>query len=140
MDLQFIPVQRDKRHVNRHLLVLDLSEVAQALGAKVVVSYLNVMDPGAIAGNHRHVRKLEAMRAAVGRLQVDLLDVATGERMSVILDDSGDAEHGYCLIIPPGVGHAVTNLGATVGVLEVFATEPPRVSDDDFPCAVTPTT
>lgn len=138
MELQFIPIQRDKKHANRHLLVLDVSEVARALGATVAVSYLNVMDPGAIAGNHRHARKLEAMRAVVGRLQVDLLDVDTGERETVILDDSGDDTYGLCLIIPPGVGHAVTNLGTTVGVLEVFATEPPRVSDDDFPCMVTP--
>lgn len=102
MELQFIPIQHDKKHANRHLLVLDVSEVARVLGASVAVSYLNVMDPGAIAGNHRHVRKLEAMRAVVGRLQVDLLDVATGERETVILDDSGDDTYGLCLIIPPG--------------------------------------
>lgn len=131
MKLQFIPMKADKRHKNRYLLTVELEALFS-----VQVSYLNVMDSGAVAGNHRHERKLEAMRAVTGRFQVELLDVKTGERATAFLDAVPGSPDCQCLILPPGIAHAVRNVSDSVAVLEVFANEPPRLADDDFPCEV----
>ena len=133
MKLQFVPVKADKRHQNRHLLTVELGTL---FPVPVQVSYLNVMDSGAVAGNHRHERKLEAMRAVTGRFQVELLNVKTGERATVFLDAVPGSPDCHCLILPPGIAHAVRNVSDLVAVLEVFANEPPRLADDDFPCEV----
>ena len=136
MDLQFVPIRHDKKHENRHLLVLDLAEVSRALGATVVVSRLNVMSHGAAGGNYWQRHEFEALRVVVGRIRLDLCEARIGALAEVFLDAIEESPDCRCLIVPPEIGYAVSNVGEGIAILEVFATEPSRLADEDFPCEV----
>lgn len=135
MNIQRIPLKVDRKHEDRYLVTVSLADVAEGLGQPPTVIYMNVMCSGAVAGNHYHNLKREAFRAVSGRFFVALMDIATREYASILLDAKPESEDFRCIVIPPGVAHAVRCIGnrtEPAGRLEVFATQEPRIASDDF--------
>lgn len=136
MDVRTFPIDIRRKHLDRYLTVIVLAEVGQALGEPVTVMYTNNLEPGSVAGNHYHIRKREVFQVSHGRVEVHLLDVGTRDRVMVRLSsDPGSRDCRY-LVVPSGVAHAVRNIGPGIARLNVFATDEPRKTSDDFPCVV----
>jgi quercetin dioxygenase-like cupin family protein len=76
-----------------------------------------VTEPGAIRGNHRHLRGTE-ISAVLGPA---LVRYHTGERIEEFSVPAGEA---WRFVFPPGTAHAFKNTGAKPFVLVSFNTEP----------------
>jgi dTDP-4-dehydrorhamnose 3,5-epimerase-like enzyme len=75
-----------------------------------------VTEPGAIRGNHRHLRGTE-ISAVLGPA---LVRYRTGERIEEFSVPAGEA---WRFVFPPGTAHAFKNTGAKPFVLVSFNTE-----------------
>jgi dTDP-4-dehydrorhamnose 3,5-epimerase-like enzyme len=75
-----------------------------------------ISEPGAIRGNHRHLRGTE-MTAVLGPA---LVRYACGERVEQVLVPAGEA---WRFVFPPGTAHAFKNTGNKPFVLVSFNTE-----------------
>jgi len=75
-----------------------------------------ISEPGAIRGNHRHLRGTE-MTAVLGPA---LVRYACGERVEEVSVPAGEA---WRFVFPPGTAHAFKNTGNKPFVLVSFNTE-----------------
>jgi UDP-2-acetamido-2,6-beta-L-arabino-hexul-4-ose reductase len=81
--------------------VLRSEQVASQFGQ----IFISTVKPGKVKGNHYHKRKKEWYCIVRGSVTVHLLDVKTGDKQEVNLDESEPT----LLQINPGVSHAITN-------------------------------
>ena len=89
--------------------------------------HVSVAYPGKVRGNHYHTRKLEWFNVPTGKGLLRLKDLKTGEEKDIIMGE-GD----LCTVhIPPGVIHAIKNIGETDMVLIVYANESFDPDDPD---------
>ena len=80
-------------------------------------THVVVSRPGAVRGNHFHIRGTETLVVcgpALVRIRED----------KAIRDISIPADTTCRLIIPPGIAHAIQNTGETDNLLVAFNTEP----------------
>ena len=95
--------------------------VFEPLGADEIAGHRNVhvvlTQPGGVRGNHYHERGTEIL-TVYGPALVRLRD---GGRKTDIRAASGEVLR---VTIPPGVGHAIRNIGEEPMVLVSFSTEP----------------
>jgi len=133
MDIQTVKIVVNRKHNDRYLTTVSLTEIAAVLQEPLTVLYTNVMEPGAVAGHHLHHHKREAFQAAFGMFEVFLEDPVTKERQIFLLDATPGSPRHHCLIVPAGIAHAVRNLSLHTAGLNVFATDEPRKPEDDFP-------
>jgi UDP-2-acetamido-2,6-beta-L-arabino-hexul-4-ose reductase len=95
--------------------------VFEPLDAKLLVSQNNahvvVSRPGAVRGNHFHLRGTETL-VICGPARVRIRKDKHTEDFSIPIGTT-------CrFIIPPGISHAIQNTGETDGLLVAFNTEP----------------
>lgn len=80
-------------------------------------THVVVSRPGAVRGNHYHVRGTETL-VVCGPALVRIREDEDAREISIPADTT-------CrLIIPPGVAHAIQNTGQTDNLLVAFNTEP----------------
>ena len=89
--------------------------------------HVSVAYPGKVRGNHYHTRKLEWFNVPMGKGLLRLKDLKTGEEKDIIMGE-GDLRTVH---IPPGVIHAIKNIGKTDMVLIVYANESFDPDDPD---------
>jgi UDP-2-acetamido-2,6-beta-L-arabino-hexul-4-ose reductase len=89
--------------------------------------HVSVAYPGKVRGNHYHTRKLEWFNVPTGKGLLRLKDLKTGEEKDIIMGE-GDLRTVH---IPPGVIHAIKNIGETDMVLIVYANESFDPDDPD---------
>lgn len=118
----------------RYLSVFALDEIARYLNGIPNHVYTNAIDPGAVAGNHYHRRKREAMVCVAGEVDLYLREVADdGSLGPVEIVKLAPSANGYDLVLVlPMVAHAVVNRSRQPATVMVFATEAPRYKGDDF--------
>ncbi len=90
--------------------------VAEALRDQRNV-HVVLSEPGAVRANHYHVRGMEVLTVC-GRALVRYRD--TGETRDVVVAEGQALRFTF----PPGVSHAVQNIGDKANVLIAFNTEP----------------
>ena len=102
--------------------------VLEPLGPSALAEQRNVhvvlSAPGAVRGNHYHERGTELM-TVYGPALVRLRD---GTELSDVRAASGEALR---ITIPPGIGHAVRNVGDRTMIIVSFSTEPHDHDDPD---------
>ncbi len=95
--------------------------VFEPLGADEIANHRNVhvvlTHPGGVRGNHYHQRGTEIL-TIYGPALVRLRD---GKTLTDIRAASGEVLR---VTIPPGIGHAIRNIGTDPMVLVSFSTEP----------------
>lgn len=91
---------------------LDGESLASQKNTHVVVSR-----PGAVRGNHYHIRGTETL-VVCGSALVRIRNDKHTEDFSI------PAGATCRLLIPPGISHAIKNTGETDGLLVAFNTEP----------------
>lgn len=109
IEMQQLAVHRDRRGV-----VFEPLEPALLQGWRNV--HTVVTEPGAVRGNHRHVRGTE-ISALLGPA---LVRYRIGERTGEFSVPAGEA---WRFVFPPGTAHAFKNTGDKPFVLVSFNTE-----------------
>jgi dTDP-4-dehydrorhamnose 3,5-epimerase-like enzyme len=79
--------------------------------------HLVSLEPHAVRGNHYHRNQTEYICVIGGRVKFVAVDNETGERIDTILEGS-DAP---VITVPPGVTHALQNIGAATNHLLCFS-------------------
>jgi len=85
------------------------------------------MKPGAIRGNHYHVNKTEHILIIGSTCRVLVVDNNTKEREEKILENN----EKDLFVIPPGVTHAIENIGNDVSYLFCFSRVKDGLKDSD---------
>jgi dTDP-4-dehydrorhamnose 3,5-epimerase-like enzyme len=109
-----VAIQKLKVHADRRGAVFEPLEPALLAGWRNVHTVLS--EPGAIRGNHRHVRGTE-VTAVLGPALVRYRSGDTIEEQQVPDDEA------WRFAFPPGTAHAFKNTGARPIVLVSFNTE-----------------
>ncbi len=86
---------------------------------KGIHTYLVCIRPGQTRACHYHEKKEEWLAVTHGRVRLDLEDIETKEKETLLLDAESDDYH--ITYIPPRVAHAITNPGRDDASLVVFA-------------------
>ncbi len=76
---------------------------------------------GVVRGNHYHKRWREWFGVVSGKLSVELMDLSTGETVSLVLD--GDSDDYIRLEIGPNIVHAFCSLTPMASLLNYTDTE-----------------
>lgn len=120
---------RDERGCLVELLKGDeLSGEKKILGQIYFVTFEKLR---VIRGNHYHIKKEEWFIVAQGRLHVELQDVDTRERVSLVLDSKKD---GYVrLRIGKKIAHAFMNLSPTATMVNYASQSYHQTDPDTFP-------
>jgi dTDP-4-dehydrorhamnose 3,5-epimerase-like enzyme len=84
-----------------------------------------VSRPGAVRGNHYHRRGTETL-VVCGPALVRIRNNKDIEDLSI------PADTAWRLVIPPGIAHAIQNIGATDSLLVAFNTEPHDPNQPDL--------
>jgi dTDP-4-dehydrorhamnose 3,5-epimerase-like enzyme len=109
-----VEIQRLRVHAD------DRGAVFEPLEPELLTGWRNVhaviTEPGAIRGNHRHLRGTE-VTAVLGRA---LVRYRAGERVEDVEVPDGEA---WRFVFPAGVAHAFRNTGSRPFVLISFNTE-----------------
>jgi len=85
------------------------------------------MKPGAIRGNHYHVNKTEHILIIGSTCRVLVVDNNTKEREEKILENN----EKDLFVIPPGVTHAIENIGNDASYLFCFSRVKDGLKDSD---------
>ena len=85
------------------------------------------MKPGAIRGNHYHVNKTEHILIIGSTCRVLVVDNNTKEREEKILENN----EKDLFVIPPGVTHAIENIGNDASYLFCFSHVKDGLKDSD---------
>ena len=85
------------------------------------------MKPGAIRGNHYHVNKTEHILIIGSTCRVLVVDNNTKEREGKILENN----EKDLFVIPPGVTHAIENIGNDASYLFCFSHVKDGLKDSD---------
>ena len=85
------------------------------------------MKPGTIRGNHYHVNKTEHILIIGSTCRVLVVDNNTKEREEKILENN----EKDLFVIPPGVTHAIENIGNDVSYLFCFSRVKDGLKDSD---------
>lgn len=85
------------------------------------------MKPGAIRGNHYHVNKTEHILIIGSTCRVLVVDNNTKEREEKILENN----ENDLFVIPPGVTHAIENIGNDASYLFCFSHVKDGLKDSD---------
>ena len=85
------------------------------------------MKPGAIRGNHYHVNKTENILIIGSTCRVLVVDNNTKEREEKILENN----EKDLFVIPPGVTHAIENIGNDASYLFCFSRVKDGLKDSD---------
>jgi dTDP-4-dehydrorhamnose 3,5-epimerase-like enzyme len=109
-----VEIQQLKVHADGRGSVFEPLEPALLHGWRNV--HAVVTEPGAIRGNHRHLRGTE-ITAVLGPA---LVRYACGERVEEVSVPPGEA---WRFMFPPGTAHAFKNTGSKPFVLVSFNTE-----------------
>ena len=96
---------------------------------KGVISDIHMvsMKPGAIRGNHYHVNKTEHILIIGSTCRVLVVDNNTKEREGKILENN----EKDLFVIPPGVTHAIENIGNDASYLFCFSHVKDGLKDSD---------
>lgn len=121
---------RHHHQQNRWLTRLPLSQVERLLGEPCTFIYNNTIKPGAVAGNHYHLKKHEVFLCSYGELEVTIADPATGTKETVKLSADPASPDNVFMTFPRGWVHAVKNSTAGLAVLTVFANHDPSPEDE----------
>lgn len=89
--------------------------------------YITAAIPGAVKGNHYHGRTTEWFCLIRGRARLVLRDVAGGSDEEIVLDEA----HPRVVQVPPGVAHAIQNVGDGPMHLLAYADWPYDPADPD---------
>ena len=109
-----VEIQKLKVHADARGAVFEPLEPALLSGWRNV--HTVVTQPGAVRGNHRHLRGTE-ISAVFGPA---LVRYRSGDRIEEQQVPAGEA---WRFVFPPGTAHAFKNTGATAFVLVSFNTE-----------------
>ena len=85
------------------------------------------MKPGTIRGNHYHVNKTEHILIIGSTCRVLVVDNNTKEREEKILENN----ENDLFVIPPGVTHAIENIGNDASYLFCFSHVKDGLKDSD---------
>ena len=95
--------------------------------------YISWAMPGAVKANHYHEQTTEWFCLVRGRARLALLDVGSGKRQEIALDEA----RPVVVTVPPGVAHALQNVGDAPAHLLAYADRPYDPQDPDtISCAV----
>lgn len=95
--------------------------------------YLSVVDAGEVRGEHFHKETTEWFCALKGRGVLNLLDIKTGEKQQMSLDEDAP----LTILVPHGVAHSIRNLGADPLYLLAYSdVEYDAEKPDTFPMKV----
>jgi dTDP-4-dehydrorhamnose 3,5-epimerase-like enzyme len=121
-----IKITKLERKVDERGFVLEVlrSEQVKAPFGQIFIS---TVKPGKVKGNHYHKRKKEWYFVVKGKVVVHFVDVATGEKKDVSLDE----KNPELLWINPGVSHAITNEGKEEAVILAYISESFNPEDPD---------
>ncbi|MBW2972232.1 WxcM-like domain-containing protein [Candidatus Woesearchaeota archaeon] len=115
----------DKKVDERGFVVEVLrSEMVKAPFGQI---FLSTVKPGKVKGNHYHKRKREWYCVVRGNVAVSFVDVATGEKKKVLLDEKTP----QLLEINPGISHAITNEGEEEAMILAYISESFNPDDPD---------
>lgn len=91
-------------------------------------SYVVAINPGKSRAGHYHRKKDEWLCIVTGKIRLDLADLSSGTKESVIMDSQSKE---YTIIhIPAGIAHLVTNTSGTeIASIIVFSTDPEDKED-----------
>ena len=109
-----VQIRKLKVHADGRGAVFEPLEPALLTGWRNV--HTVVSEPGAVRGNHRHVRGTE-ITAILGPA---LVRYRAGERIEEMNVPAGEA---WRFVFPPGTAHAFKNTGAAPSVLVSFNSE-----------------
>ena len=98
---------------------IESDELCSQQNCHVVMSL-----PGQVRGNHYHPLTAEWFTVVMGKAEVVLSDVETGETRHMLLN----ADDPITLYIPAGVGHAFKNPDTTTDIM-IFAMYADRLYD-----------
>jgi UDP-2-acetamido-2,6-beta-L-arabino-hexul-4-ose reductase len=99
-----------------------LAEILQMDGGGVQGSgqiFVSAAKPGVTKGRHYHTRKVEWFCVIHGRARLVLEELKSGRREEIEMGESSMVT----VKIPPGVGHAITNVGSDLMLLMVYVNE-----------------
>lgn len=100
IELKELPVFRDER--GWLVEVLKGKEISDTFGQV----YITTAHPGKVKGNHYHKEKTEWAYFLSGKAEVAFLDVETGEKRNIIVDNNSTI-----VKIPPMISHGFKNTG-----------------------------
>jgi dTDP-4-dehydrorhamnose 3,5-epimerase-like enzyme len=96
-------------------------------------TYLVSITPSCARANHFHKKKEEWIAPAAGNIKISLIDTQIGETEIIIPDPT---TNDYSIIyIPPGIAHAIKNIGNSEASIVVFS-KTPEDKMDTFPFEV----
>ncbi len=78
-----------------------------------------VAEPGEVRGNHLHRDRTEVVTVVSGHFHARFEEARSGAMV-----DFDDVPAGASFEIPPGVAHALRNVGETAGVLVCYSDQP----------------
>ncbi len=117
VEVRPLPVHRDDRGgLVKVLMRQHLPEGQRTFGE----IYISWAAPGAVKANHYHEETTEWFCLLQGRARLVLEHPATGERQEILLD----ATEPTVVTVPPGVAHAVENVGTEPAHLLAYADRP----------------
>jgi dTDP-4-dehydrorhamnose 3,5-epimerase-like enzyme len=79
--------------------------------------HLVSLEPGSVRGNHYHESQTESICVIGGRVRLVALDEETGEKIDTILEGAS----APVITIPPGIVHALKNIGSETNYLLCFS-------------------
>lgn len=91
---------QDERGMLKKVLMISQME-----GEQIEEVYLLYSAPGSVRGNHYHKKTVEYFTVVQGTAQAVLMDMATGQRMTMEIT----AQDDKVLKVPAGVAHAFVN-------------------------------
>jgi len=121
-----IKIMKLEKKVDERGFVVEVLRSEQ-VNARFGQIFLSTVKPGKVKGNHYHKRKREWYCVVKGRVVVHFVDVATGERRKVPLDE----KNPQLLEINPGISHAITNEGKEEAMILAYISESFDKEDPD---------
>lgn len=134
VDLDYLLAELKKFEDDRGFLVEFLKQ-SELEKEKLIFGqiYLSIISPGTLRGNHYHKTKDEYFAVMSGKVSVILEDVATGERVEIVMDSA--KEKITRLRVGVNVAHAIKNICDTDVVLCAYTDkeyDPGNLDQEDY--------
>lgn len=114
IDIKTFPLEVHQDH--RGLLLGNLDK---DLGKQIQHFFVATINPGKSRGKHYHNKKKEWFIILGGKVKLDLVDIKSNEKRSIILDSNDHLIYE----MPPGIVHSFKNISKTTITLLALVNE-----------------
>lgn len=119
-------VKNLKKHVDERGLLVEILRDDE-IDEEIKQVYFSITKPGAVRGNHYHKRKVEWFCVIRGLAKLVMEDIVSRERREYILN----GKDPKIVKVPPGVAHAIQNIGDSDMYLVIIVNEVFDPNDPD---------